>query len=96
MNFVSAAGRGNDRDNHYSQDPEANKQRKQKELWTERGKGDPIIVFEAYNEEEEALFVAREAKRLQREASLHLGDIAVMYRTNAQSRAIEERCDTDP
>ena len=70
---------------------ESNKQRKKKELWTERGRGDPIIVYEAYNEEEEAMFVAREAKRLQRTGGLKLGDIAIMYRTNAQSRAIEER-----
>ena len=69
----------------------ANKQRVEKELWTEKGKGDPIVVYEAYNEEEEALFVASEVKRLVRSAGLHLSDAAIMYRTNAQSRAIEER-----
>jgi DNA helicase-2/ATP-dependent DNA helicase PcrA len=68
-----------------------NKQRKEKDLWTEKGPGDPIVVYEAYNEEEEASFVAREVKRLQRSGGLHLGDVAVMYRTNAQSRALEER-----
>jgi DNA helicase-2/ATP-dependent DNA helicase PcrA len=70
---------------------EANKQRKQKALWTEKGAGDPIVVYEAYNQEEEAGFVCGEIKRLQRESGRHLGDVAIMYRTNAQSRALEER-----
>jgi DNA helicase II / ATP-dependent DNA helicase PcrA len=69
----------------------ANKQRKEKDLWTEKGRGDPIVVYEAYNEEEEAAFVAGEVKRLTREGVVRRGDIAVMYRTNAQSRALEER-----
>jgi DNA helicase-2/ATP-dependent DNA helicase PcrA len=68
----------------------ANKQRKEKSLWTEKGKGDPIVVYEAYNQEEEAAFVAGEVRRLSRNG-LRLGDIAIMYRTNAQSRALEER-----
>jgi ATP-dependent DNA helicase UvrD/PcrA len=68
----------------------ANKQRKEKSLWTEKGKGDPIVVYEAYNQEEEAAFVAEEIRRLTRNG-LQLADIAVMYRTNAQSRALEER-----
>jgi DNA helicase-2/ATP-dependent DNA helicase PcrA len=69
----------------------ANKQRKEKKLWTEKGRGDPIVVYEAYNEEEEAAFVAAEVKRLTRESAVRRQDIAVMYRTNAQSRALEER-----
>jgi DNA helicase-2/ATP-dependent DNA helicase PcrA len=69
----------------------ANKQRKDKALWTEKGPGDPIVVYEAYNQEEEAAFVANEVKRLTRASGLHLSDVAVMYRTNAQSRALEER-----
>ena len=68
-----------------------NTQRKDKTLWTEKGKGDPIVVFEAYNEELEASFVAGEVKRMTRQSGIKPGDIAVMYRTNAQSRAIEER-----
>ncbi|HXH23116.1 MAG TPA: 3'-5' exonuclease [Dehalococcoidia bacterium] len=68
----------------------ANKQRKEKNLWTDRGRGDPIVVYEAYNEEEEAAFVASEIKRLTRQ-SVRRQDIAVLYRTNAQSRALEER-----
>ena len=70
---------------------ESNTQRKEKNLWTEKGPGDPIVVYEAYNEEEEAAFVAGEVRRLARSAGLHLSDIAIMYRTNAQSRALEER-----
>ncbi|MGE3984637.1 MAG: ATP-dependent helicase [Dehalococcoidia bacterium] len=68
----------------------SNKQRKDKNLWTDKGHGDPIVVYEAYNQEEEAAYVAQEIKRLNRNG-VHMGDIAIMYRTNAQSRALEER-----
>lgn len=65
-----------------------NKGRKGKKLWTDNGKGDKITLFEAYNENEEANFVS--AKIL---AGLSQGqkfrDNAVLYRTNAQSNAIE-------
>jgi DNA helicase II / ATP-dependent DNA helicase PcrA len=67
-----------------------NKQRKEKNLWTENGPGGPIVVHEAYDEEDEAAFVAEELKRLIREEGLQHQDIAVMYRTNAQSRPMEE------
>jgi DNA helicase-2/ATP-dependent DNA helicase PcrA len=67
-----------------------NKQRKEKNLWTENGPGGPIVVHEAYDEEDEAAFVAEEIRRLVREESLRHQDIAVMYRTNAQSRPMEE------
>jgi len=69
----------------------ANKQRKEKDLWTDKGRGDPIVVYEAYNEEEEAAFIAGEIRRLTRQGVVRPRDVAVMYRTNAQSRAIEER-----
>jgi DNA helicase-2/ATP-dependent DNA helicase PcrA len=68
-----------------------NPHRNDMNLWTDKGAGDPIVVYEAYNEEQEAAFVAQEVKRLRRDSGAHLGDIAVMYRVNAQSRAIEER-----
>ena len=65
-----------------------NKGRKGKKLWTDNGKGDKITLYEAYNENEEANFVS--AKIL---AGLSQGqkfrDNAVLYRTNAQSNAIE-------
>lgn len=67
-----------------------NKDRKEKRLWTEKGKGPQIIVFEAYNEQEEAEFIVREIRRLRGHGGVSLRDCAVMYRTNAQSRAIED------
>lgn len=67
-----------------------NKQRKEKNLWTENGPGGPIIVHEAYSEEDEAQFVADELQRLVRGEKLAHHEIAVMYRTNAQSRPLEE------
>jgi DNA helicase-2/ATP-dependent DNA helicase PcrA len=68
-----------------------NTQRKQKELWTENEAGLPVTMFEAYDENEEAQYVAREVKRLA-SAGFTCKDVAVMYRTNAQSRQIEEAC----
>ncbi len=65
------------------------RERKEKALWTDRGGGEPIVVFEAYDETEEGEYVAQETARLMHEGWSH-GDFAVMYRTNAQSRAIEE------
>ena len=68
----------------------ANRQRKEKSLWTDNGQGVPITMSEAYNEQDEAQTVAREVERLGRDDGFALGDIAVMYRTNAQSRVLEE------
>ncbi len=67
-----------------------NQQRKEKKLWTEKGPGLPIVAYEAYDEEDEAEFVAGETQSLVRSGDYHYGDIAVMYRTNAQSRPLEE------
>ena len=67
-----------------------NQQRKEKKLWTEKGPGTPIVAYEAYDEEDEAEFVAAEAQSLVRSSDHRYGDIAVMYRTNAQSRPLEE------
>ncbi|GIW12578.1 MAG: DNA helicase [Tepidiforma sp.] len=60
-----------------------------RKLWTDRAGGDPIITFEAYNDEEEGEFVAREVAKLVA-AGRRYDDIAVLYRTNAQSRPFEE------
>jgi DNA helicase-2/ATP-dependent DNA helicase PcrA len=68
----------------------ANQQRKQKKLWTENEVGVPISVVQTYNEQEEAHFVVNEVERLVARGSRKAGDIAIMYRTNAQSRALEE------
>jgi len=64
--------------------------RPEKRLWTEHQGGPRITVYEAYDENEEAEFVAREIKRLVTRGEVQPGDCAVMYRTNAQSRALEE------
>ncbi len=66
-----------------------NADRTPKHLFTERTGGQPIVLHEAYDEQEEADYVVREASRLLQTGYKH-SDIAVMYRTNAQSRALEE------
>jgi DNA helicase-2/ATP-dependent DNA helicase PcrA len=69
-----------------------NRLRKDKRLWTALGTGEKVFLHEAYNEEEEGLFVAREITRLLARGDIEKrGDVAVMYRTNAQSRALEEQ-----
>jgi DNA helicase-2/ATP-dependent DNA helicase PcrA len=66
-----------------------NVSRKPKRLWTDEGAGEPIVMFEAEDEHEEAAFIAEEVARLQ-DLGVHLDEVAVFYRTNAQSRVIEE------
>ena len=66
-----------------------NKQRKDKNLWTSRGKGEKIKYYRAYNEKDEAQYVIRKIKEL-RNKDVEYKDIAVLYRTNAQSRVLEE------
>jgi DNA helicase-2/ATP-dependent DNA helicase PcrA len=68
----------------------ANKQRKPKDLWTENEKGLPPAVIETYTEEEEAQYVVNEIDSLVRGGEVKAGDCAVMFRTNAQSRVLEE------
>jgi len=80
-----------------------NKQRTDKTLWTDNPEGEQIMVFEALNEKDEGEYVAAEVRRLVNsqksrvdsrgshfEAGTNYNDFAVLYRTNAQSRAIEE------
>ena len=67
-----------------------NQNRIENDLFTERGKGVKIRVVEAYNEQEEAAFVVNEIRRLERDEKVSPGEIAVMYRINAQSRMLEE------
>ncbi len=70
---------------------EKNKFKKDKKLWTENTQGEKITLFGAENEKEEAYYIIGEIVRLKRSQSkLKLNDFAVLYRTNAQSRAIEE------
>ena len=68
----------------------ANQQRKPKDLWTNNEMGELTTVVETYSEQEEAQFVVNEIERLVGQGRVRLGDCAVMYRTNAQSRALEE------
>jgi DNA helicase-2/ATP-dependent DNA helicase PcrA len=69
---------------------EHNLQRKPKSLWTETDAGELVVRFRADNEHEEALFVAEETYRLVEEEGLRFSDVAVFYRTNAQSRVLED------
>ncbi|HEY8528485.1 MAG TPA: DNA helicase PcrA [Paenibacillaceae bacterium] len=64
--------------------------RKPKNLWTDLRGGDNIVVCEADTEHGEGMFVADEIRRNVEEGGLRYGDHAVLYRTNAQSRVIEE------
>ena len=67
-----------------------NKSRKEKQLWTENEEGGPITLYAARDEKEEGLFVLKEIGRLSGEKNFSFKDFTVLYRTNAQSRAIEE------
>ncbi len=66
-----------------------NTQRKDKNLWTSRGKGEKIKYYRAYNEHDEACYIIRKIKEL-RSNNVEYKDIAILYRTNAQSRVLEE------
>lgn len=68
----------------------SNRSRIEKGLWTERKSGRKIVVQELYTEVEEAQFVVQEILRLVSQQKLHLQHCAVMYRTNSQSRVLEE------
>jgi DNA helicase-2/ATP-dependent DNA helicase PcrA len=59
-----------------------------KNLWTAEGEGEPIRIFEAYSDRDEASFVVDEVKSLNREG-VNLSDMALLYRSNAQSRVLE-------
>ncbi|HET9577392.1 MAG TPA: UvrD-helicase domain-containing protein, partial [Usitatibacter sp.] len=65
-----------------------NKARLGKNLWTSEGKGEPLRVYAAANDEEEARFIVDEVKALHREG-MPLSEMALLYRSNAQSRILE-------
>ncbi|MEV0672644.1 DNA helicase PcrA [Mycobacterium sp. NPDC050441] len=64
--------------------------RREKRLWTEEGEGELIVGYVADNEHDEARFVASEIDSLADSEGLKYGDVAVFYRTNNSSRALEE------
>ncbi|MFZ7095372.1 DNA helicase II [Luteimonas dalianensis] len=61
-----------------------------KRLWTDSGQGEPVDLYAAYNEIDEARFVVERIGQWVRDGGSH-GDCAVLYRSNAQSRALEEQ-----
>lgn len=60
-----------------------------KQLWTDSGDGDPIDLYAAYNEVDEARYVVERARQWVHDGGSY-GEVAVLYRSNAQSRALEE------
>lgn len=67
-----------------------NEGRRPKRLWTDQGAGEKLVGYVADSEADEANFVVEEVDRLRDTAGYTYGDVAVFYRTNAQSRAIED------
>ena len=66
-----------------------NKMRKDKNLWTSRGEGEKIKYYRSFNERDEAQYVIRKIKEMVNRG-IEYKDIAILYRTNAQSRVLEE------
>ncbi|MEI7546470.1 MAG: UvrD-helicase domain-containing protein, partial [Actinomycetota bacterium] len=67
-----------------------NPDRKEKHLWSEKGGGDRIVRFHAEDEGDEAMWVARSIQNLHRDSHVMWKEMAAFYRTNAQSRVLEE------
>ncbi len=67
-----------------------NTERKPKSLWTDSGAGERIVRYHAEDEGDEAMWIASTARQLQRDDAVNWREMAVLYRTNAQSRVVEE------
>ncbi len=67
-----------------------NVNRKPKSLWTQESGGELVVRYRAENEHEEAMFVAEEVERLVEAEGYRYRDVAIFYRTNAQSRVLED------
>ncbi len=67
-----------------------NENRMGKELWTDAGQGELISLYSAFNEQDEAYFVIEKIRQWVKDGGLR-SDIAILYRSNAQSRQFEER-----
>lgn len=68
---------------------ELNTQRKEKNLWSDKPEGDPIVLFRAMNEHEEAYFIMEQIQKALEDGFTYK-DCAILYRTNAQSRVLED------
>ncbi|MCF7796143.1 MAG: UvrD-helicase domain-containing protein [Lentisphaeria bacterium] len=68
-----------------------NRDRATKQLWTEAEQGDPITVLHASDDQHEARLIADKLLEISQQSELTFSDMAILYRTNAQSRALEER-----
>lgn len=68
-----------------------NPHRKDKVLWTKKPKGEPPFIFLANNEQGEAQFIVKEIERVRKQTGFTYNSFAVLYRTNAQSRVVEEQ-----
>ncbi len=69
---------------------EHNINRKKKDLWTENATGEKLTIYEARDERDEAQFIATTVNKQKTLFNTSYGDMAILYRTNAQSRVIEE------
>ena len=67
-----------------------NNERVPKKLWTQNGKGDKIIYYRAQTEHDESNFILSNIQKMRAENKMAYSDFAVLYRTNAQSRSVEE------
>lgn len=68
-----------------------NRDRATKQLWTEAEQGEPITVLQASDDQHEARLIGDQLLELSGKSGLEFSDMAILYRTNAQSRALEER-----
>ena len=67
-----------------------NRGRRDKRLWTQNPEGDPLMLFSAEDEVEESRFIAQTVEGMVDGVKVNYGDFAVLYRTNAQSRVVED------
>jgi DNA helicase-2/ATP-dependent DNA helicase PcrA len=67
-----------------------NKGRKDKRLWTDQEAGQKIRLYSADNEQDEALYIAHQIERIRDEEDCQFEDFAILYRTNSQSRVLED------
>jgi superfamily I DNA/RNA helicase len=63
---------------------------RKKHLWSDKGEGEPLVRFQGDDEHDEAQFIVQEIHRLVDHSNYRYGEIAVFYRTNVQSRVVEE------